>query len=122
MKLRELAETYNTKKDYFSVMKCTAKSKYDYIFGFDKDLLESTIKFNKYIDNLFYEVEEITRSFKTPYKLSQWLFEKKIYGYSYMGSQCLDTIMYARPNTNFSLRMTVINKLLRIKKAYENEI
>lgn len=119
MSNRELATLYGLKRDYFSVMKCTAKEKFDLIFSFDERKEQSVIKYKQFVDDLFLQVEEIYQTFKSSYAFSKWLYENKIYSYSHVGSQCLDKILYCRSENIFFTRLTVIRKLENIVKKFK---
>ena len=116
---RELSEKYGFKRDYFSVMKCTSRPKYDFIFSFDNRAEQSLLKYKTFIDNLFLEVEEIYNTFESSCKFSKWLYINKIYAYDNVGSQCLDKILYCRSENIFSIRLTAIRRLENIARKYK---
>lgn len=121
MNYKQLAEYYELDQRYFNIMKCMAKTKYDFIFSFSDKIKDSAKLFLNYMDELYQKIEDIFFSFKTPNKFSKWLFEKGIYNNLNMGASNISRIIFSKPDTYFSIRFSVIERLQRVVREYEEE-
>ena len=90
--------------------------KFDYIMCFDKsDNYQSTIKFSKYMENLFASIINILYEFKNKSQFSRWLKDKGFYNNHNTGAACIEDLIYdSSRKCIFSIKFKVLTKLENI--------
>ncbi len=110
---KEMSLYLDLKFNYFSVLKCTNKEKYNYIFSFDKyNRLNSINKYNKYVSNLIDKVIDIYYSYEKPYYFAKWLKDNKLYSFSC--AQSIEKLLFKTYDNYLNSRLSVIDKLENI--------
>ena len=108
----ELSKKFNLSVSYFYVMKKLNAEKYEFVFGFDNNRLQSINKYIQYVETIKQQVNNIISKFDTN-ELNKWLVSNGIYNYGY-SADSLFMMLYSERKTLLNHQLSDIRKFEKI--------